>query len=175
MAVLFGGHVVGGADAGAGQVLVLVEDLGDAKISEFHFFVKDKDVGCFEVAVENALVVHVEDGECNLCGPLENPFLLNSPASVVFFLLYDELVHVSPGAILHDDVEFLSLLDALTVGDDVDVFELLEKLNLIVDILDLLFVLAVEFDLLDHVVLPLLFVAGQVGIPEGAYLAYSYP
>ena len=175
MPVLFGGHVVGSADAGAGQVLVLVEDLRDAEISQFHFFVKDEYVGGLEVTVEDAFVVHVEDGECNLCGPLEYLFFLDSPASVVFLLLYDELVHVSSGAVLHDDVEFLSLLDALTVGDDVDVFELLEQLDLVVDILDLLFVLAVEFNLLDNVVLALLFMAGQVGIPEGAYLAYSYP
>ena len=80
MPVLFGGHVVGSADAGAGQVLVLVEDLRDAEISQFHFFVKDEDVGGLEVAVEDAFIVHVEDGECNLCGPFENPSLLDSPA-----------------------------------------------------------------------------------------------
>ena len=95
MFVLFRGHVVGSADAGASQVLVLVQDLRDAEISEFHFFVKDEDVGGLQVAVKNSLIVHVEYGECDLCGPLENPFLLNSSASVIFLLLNDELIHIA--------------------------------------------------------------------------------
>ena len=60
--VLFRRHVVGSTDAGGGKVDLFVEHFGDAEISEFDGVVGDEDVGSFEVTVEDAFVVHVEDG-----------------------------------------------------------------------------------------------------------------
>lgn len=72
MPVLFGRHVVGRADAGAGQVHLLVQHLRDAEVAQLHAVVSDEDVGRFEVAMEDALVVHVEDGEGDLRGPVDH-------------------------------------------------------------------------------------------------------
>ena len=87
---------------------------------------------------------------------------------MVLLLFDNELIHVSSWAEFHDDVEFLSLLDALAIGDDVDVFEFFEQFDLSVDSLNLFFVFAVELDFLYDVVLLWLFVFREVGVPEGS-------
>jgi len=55
------------------------------------------------------------------------------------------------------------------------VLEFFQQLDLVVDVLNLFMTLPVEFDLLDDVLLLLLFMAGQVGISEGSDLSHSYP
>ncbi len=55
---LFGGHVVGGADFGFGEVFVEVEDFGEAEVTELYVVVGvEEDVGGFEVAVEDFAVL----------------------------------------------------------------------------------------------------------------------
>ena len=62
MSVLFRRHIVGSSDTGAGQILFPIEDLGDAEISKFYFFVENEDIGSLEIPVQNPFVVHIEDG-----------------------------------------------------------------------------------------------------------------
>ena len=175
MPVLLGRHVVGSPDAGRGEVHLLVQHLRNAEVSQLDLVVQDEDVGSLQVPVEDPLVVHVEDGEGDLRGPVDHLFLVQLPASVGLLLLDDELVEVAAVAELHDDVELLPLANAFPVGDDVDVLELLEQLDLVVDVLDLLLVLAGELHLLYHVVLVLAEVSGQVGVAEGAESVLWYP
>lgn len=76
--------------------------------------------------MQDALIVHVEDGKSNLGSPVYD-FLLLQLASLMFlFLGDDQLIEVSSYTKLHDDVEFLSFDDGLSIGDNVDVFELFE-------------------------------------------------
>lgn len=72
MPILFRRHIVGCAYAGTGEIYLLIEYLGDAKISKFDPIVCDKYVGSLEVAMKYPLIVHVEDSECNLSGPVDN-------------------------------------------------------------------------------------------------------
>jgi hypothetical protein len=87
---------------------------------------------------------------------------------MVLLLLNDELVEVAAIAELHDDVEFLPLDDGFAVGDDVDVFKLLEEFDLMEDVFCLFLVFVCEFYLLDDVVLVLSEVVGEVGVAECA-------
>lgn len=75
--------------------------------------------------MQDALIVHVEDGKSNLGSPVYD-FLLLQLASLILFLGDDELIEVSSYTKLHDDVEFLSFDDGLSIGDNVDAFELFE-------------------------------------------------
>lgn len=118
--------------------------------------------------MEDAFVVHVEDGEGDLGGPVDHLRFFELPAAVQFLLFYDELVEVSAGAELHDDVEFLSVYDGLAVGDDVGVLEGLEEFDLIEDVLGLLCVFVGQLHFLYHVVLALGQVRSQVGVAERA-------
>ena len=65
--------------------------------------------------MENALVVHVKDGKSNLSSPIDYLFLFQFLSSMIFFLLNDELVEVTSRAKLHDDIQIISFLKALTV------------------------------------------------------------
>ena len=114
--------------------------------------------------MKNAFIVHVEDGESDLCGPVKYFFLLNFFAHLLLF--GDELVDVPSGTELHDDVENISLLYAFLVGHDVDVFKLFQQFDFVVDILNLLFVLVGQLDLLYHVVLVRGNVPGQIGVSK---------
>jgi hypothetical protein len=71
MPVLFRGHIVGRANAGAGEIDFLIEHFWYTKISKFDFIIRDEDVRRFQIAVEYAFIVHVEDGEGDLCGPVD--------------------------------------------------------------------------------------------------------
>ena len=71
---------------------------------------------------------------------------------MVFFLLSDKLIEITPVTKLHDDVEFLPLDDGLSIWDYIDVFELLEQLDLIEYIFGLLLVFISEFYFFDDVV-----------------------
>lgn len=71
---------------------------------------------------------------------------------MVFFLLSDKLIEITPVTKLHDDVEFLPLDDGLPIWDYIDVFELLEQLDLIEYIFGLLLVFISEFYFFDDVV-----------------------
>ena len=73
----------------------------------------------------------------------------------MLFLFGDELIEITAVAKLHDDVELLSFYDGLTIGDDVDVFELFEKFDLIEDVLSLLLCFVGEFYFFYDVVLVL--------------------
>lgn len=90
-------------------------------------------------------------------------------------LLDDELVEVSAGAELHDDVELLPFDDGLAVGDDVGVLEGLQQLHLVEDVLRLLGVLVGQLHLLYHVLLPLRHLHCQVRVSEGPELLIPYP
>ena len=110
--------------------------------------------------MQDAFVVHVEDGQCDLCCPLYYFLLLDFPPPVLLLLLSGELVEVASRAVLHDDIQPLPLLDRLLVADDVDVLELPEQSHLIVDVLagGLTFFVT-QLYLFDHVVLVLAVVA----------------
>jgi len=168
VAVLFGRHIVGRAYAGAREVHFFVQHLRDSEIAELDAVVGDEDVGSFEVAVQDAFVVHVEDGEGDLRGPVDHLRLFQFPAALQFLLLYDELVEVSAGAELHDDVEFLAFDDGLAVGDDVGVLEGLQEFDLIEDVLGLLCVFVGQLHFLYHVALSLGQLRSQVGVAERA-------
>lgn len=94
---------------------------------------------------------------------------------MILFLLSDELIKITAVTKLHDDVEFLSLDDWLSIGDDIDVFELLEQLDLIEYIFGLLLVFISEFYLFDDIVFVLSEVAGEVGVTKGSKLMELYP
>ena len=94
--------------------------------------------------MEDSFVVHVEDGECDLGSPVDYLLLLQFSASMRVLLLDYKLIEVSSVTELHDNVELLSFSDALSVGDDVDVLEFFEEFDLMVDVLDLLFVFVGE-------------------------------
>jgi hypothetical protein len=155
VAILFGRHIVRRADAGFGEIDLSFEDFGDAEVSEFDPEIGDEDIGCFEVPMQDAFVVHVEDGEGYLGGPVDDLRLFEFGACMADLLLFNELVEVSSGAELHDDVELLAVDDAFAVGNDVDVLEGLQQLHLIEDVFSLLGALVRQLHLLDHVVLVL--------------------
>lgn len=118
--------------------------------------------------MQDSLVVHVEDGEGELRGPVDDLGLLQPLPVVHFLLLGDELAEVSALAELHDDVELLALADAFAVGDDVDVLEVLQQLHLVEDVLGLLLRLVRQLDLLYYEFLIFFYVVGEVGVTEGA-------
>lgn len=125
--------------------------------------------------MKDPLIVHVKDSQGDLRSPIHNFPLLQFPPPVRLLLLGYKLVQIAPMAKLHHNVELLSLSDALAVRYDVDMFEFFEEFDFVVDVLDLLFVLAGEFYLLDDVVLVLEEVGGQVGVAEGAESEVGYP
>ena len=84
------------------------------------------------------------------------------------FLFSDELIEVTSIAELHDDVELLSFDDGLTIRDDVDMFELFEKFDLIEDVFSLLLCFVGEFYFFYDVVLVLGDVFCKVCVAEGA-------
>ena len=111
-------------------------------------------------------LVHVENGEGNLCGPLYYGFFLYFFACVAFFLFEDELVEVAPCVKLHYYVEFLSFSDGLLVCDNVDMLELFQEMHFIENILDLLRVFACQLYLFYDVVFLLAKVVCQIGVAE---------
>ena len=175
MLVLLGRHVVGSSDAGAGQVDLLVQDLRYPKISQLHPVVQNEYVGSLQVPVKNALVVHVKNCQSDLGRPVDHLLFFEFFSPVRVLLLHDELVEISPVAKLHDDVELLAFANALPVRYDVDVFELFEKFDFVVDVLDLFFVFVGQLNLFYHVILVLPQVGRQVGVPEGSESPMSYP
>lgn len=94
---------------------------------------------------------------------------------MVFFLLSDKLIEITAVTKLHDDVEFLPLDDRLSIWDYIDVFELLEQLDLIEYIFGLLLVFISEFYFFDDVVFVFCEVAGEVGVSKGSKLVELYP
>jgi hypothetical protein len=155
MLVLFGRHVVRRPNTSIGQIHLLVQHFGYSEIPQLDLLVSDEYVGSFEVAVQDTLVMHVEDSQGDLDSPVDNLLLLKFAAAGCFLLLDDELVEISSGAELHDDVEFQPIDNGLAVGDDVDVLELLQKFDLVEDVFGLLAALVGQLDLFDHVVLGL--------------------
>lgn len=123
MPVLLGGHVVRSADAGACQVHLLVKHLGNTEITELDTVISDEDVRRLEVAMQDAFVVHVEDGKGNLGGPVYHLRLFEFSPAMSLLLINDQLVEVTAGAELHDDVKLLSVDDGLAVRYDVNVLE----------------------------------------------------
>jgi hypothetical protein len=94
---------------------------------------------------------------------------------LVFLLLDDELVEISSCAKLHDDIEFLPLDNGLAIGDDIDVLEGLQQLDLNEDIFSLFSGLIGQLHFLYHVVFLLLDLTGEIGVPERSELIQLYP
>lgn len=141
-----GAHVVGGSDAGVGKVARGVEDLGDAEVAEADAAIFEEDVLRFEVAVEDLLLMKVEEGEGHLGEPVDDLRLGEA------FLVSNFLVNVASLAVDHDDVEILlAVEEGVLVGDDVGVAELLEEADLVLGVLAVLLGHVPDFDALDDV------------------------
>ena len=175
MPVLLWRHVVRCSDARGSQICFFVQHLRNPEISQLYNAIRNEDVRGFQIAVEDTLIVHIEDSEGDLSGPVDYLFFFEFAAPLVLLLLQDELVEISAVAELHDDIEFLAFDNGLSIADDVDVFELFEELDLIENVFGLLLVLVGEFDLLDYEILVGLEVSSQIGVAEGSTLIKTYP
>ena len=116
--------------------------------------------------MKNTLIMHIEDCKCNLSSPFNNLSFLKFPASMTFLLLDNELIHISSGTVLHNNIKFLTLLDTFLIGDDIDMFEFLQEFNLMIDVLNLLFIFSVKLDLLNNIFLISFDMFGKIRIPE---------
>lgn len=177
----FGSHVVGSADAGAGQVLGGVEHLGDAEVPQLDEVLLDavvlleEEVLGLEIPVQDFLVVEVVDGEGDLGEPVED--LRLGEVLALLLHVFDFGVHVAEFAVDHDDAEVALVVgEGVLVGDDVDVPEFLEDLELVLDVLPLLLVDLKGFDLLEGVVVALVGpVLAKEDVPRGARSEPKYP
>lgn len=110
--------------------------------------------------MQDTFIMHVEYCQGNLGSPVYYLFFFKFVATLILLLLKDELVEVPAIAELHYDIKFLTFNDGLAIADYVDMFELLEKFNLIENIFSLLLVLVGEFYLFDDKILIGLEVSG---------------
>ncbi len=120
-------------------------------------------------------VVHIEDSECNLRGPVNDLGLLQFFTPLVFFLFDNELVEIAACAEFHDDIELLAFDDGFAIRYDVDMLEGLEEFDLNEDVFSLFGGFVGQFDLLDDVVFVLLDLASQVGVAESSKCIQVYP
>jgi len=141
MPILLRRHIIRSSYAGAGEVYLLIQNFRNSKISKFDFIIWNENVWCFEIAVQNTFVMHVENGKSNLDRIVNDLIFIYFLSSLIFFLLIDELVQISAVAKFHDYVQFLPLDDRLAVWDYIDVLELLEQLHLIEYVIGLLLAL----------------------------------
>lgn len=89
--------------------------------------------------MEYFLVVEIVDGECDLCEPVE--YLGLSEVFAFFLHVFDFGVHVTELAVYHDDAEVALVIgEGILVGDDVDVAQFLQNLELVLNVLPLLLI-----------------------------------
>lgn len=98
--------------------------------------------------------MQVVDSQCDLREPIE--YLSLSEILALFLHLLDAGVHVAQLAIDHDDAEVALLIgEGILVGDDVDVPQFLQDLQLVLDVLALLVIDLEDLDALEGVVVVL--------------------
>jgi hypothetical protein len=122
----FGGHVERGAEHGVRKLLI-GEKLGEAEVSDFDFAVVHEDVGEFEIAVHDLVLVECLEGIEDLDEELDR-FLLGEG-----LVLLEVLGEVALVAVFEDEVEIVgSLLDVVEL-DDVSIIAGLEHLDFVLE------------------------------------------
>ena len=121
------------------------------------------------------MVVEIVDGECSLGEPVED--LCLSEIFAFFLHLFDLGVHVPQLTVHHDDAEVtVSISEAIFVGDDVDVPEFLQDLELVFDVLSfLLLYFECLYPLEGVVVIFLRLVLAQEYVSRGPACHRPYP
>jgi len=124
----------------------------------------------FEVSVEYLLFVHVVQREGELGEPLEDGLVSGRYVfgEAFVFVVPDLVVHVSSFAVGHHDVEAVFFDEAVAVGHDVRVSELLQDADFVLDVLAVFVGEVASEDALDRVLLVLFEVADQVDLAEAA-------
>lgn len=126
----------------------------------------EEDVAGFDVAVENASVVQILDGETRLGEEIDE--LVFAEALPGLLELFEVAREVSGVGILHDDVQVGVLLAEFAVSHDVGVVQRLEDVNLVVRVLALPGGELHQVDVLDDEVLLGLGVQDEMGLAEAA-------
>jgi hypothetical protein len=95
--------------------------------------------------------MQVVDGQCDLCEPIK--YLSLCEVFPLFLHLLDAGVHVAELAVDHDDAEVAFLVgEGILVGDDIDMSQFLQYLQLVVDILPFLLIDLKDLDAFEGVV-----------------------
>ena len=120
-----GRHVDWGAHTGARHLARLSEVLGETEVTNFEYLLVDQDVGCFEVAVDDAELVEFLEAPGHLADDVEGHFLVDLASHAKPF-------EVSPRAVLQYEVDVVLRVYDLVELDDVGMLQLLHDRYLIV-------------------------------------------
>mmetsp|Transcript_19813 Transcript_19813/g.55082 ORF Transcript_19813/g.55082 Transcript_19813/m.55082 type:complete len:276 (+) Transcript_19813:1787-2614(+) len=141
------GEVVGSSHRGLGKASWAAQHLGEAKVAELDLhFLRDKDVFCFDVTVEDVLLVEVLQGQEHLGCKVDNLGLREGLLGALNMLEEAAIVGV-----LHHHVKDAVLDKGAVVARDVGVRHSRQNLDLIHDSLLVLRVGFVHEDALDDI------------------------
>lgn len=146
----------------------MLQVLGNPEIAQFDCVTAcEKDILRFEIAMDDLSIVHVLDGQANLCEPGKYLFLCNN--LVGYFGLANALTKVAAFSITHDDVEIAILaLEWPEEFDDEIAVKCFEYVCLPHWFPNLSLSESYDFDLFEHALLAYQLIEGQVALAIGA-------
>lgn len=152
-------------DACVGKISGGVEDFRDTEIAKSDSIVFQEDVLCFEIAVQDFLLVEIEKRECHLREPVVDLVFWE----VLALLVFDFIVHVTALAVDHHDVEeLLAIHVRILVRDNVRMPQFLQQSHFVFCVLAILLTHVTRLDLLVHVQFVLALVTHQIHLAECA-------
>ena len=163
MIVLLRWHVIWSTDVGLSQIPYVIENLADTKVTQSNVSFKNENIWWFEIPMKDFFLMHVKNGQCNLCKPVNN-FIFRK-----FIPLHwlNNLIHIPTLTILHNNVQqSLTINKRVSVWHDIDMMKLLKQFDFIEDMLLLFFWFVFYINLFDDVLFLLLDVQSQVCITE---------
>ena len=136
-----------------------LHDLGDPEVAELHEVLRDEDVLRLEVAVQDALGVHVVQRHHQLNKPVEHLRLCEALLRLGSAL--DRRRQVAALTVRHHDAETIAVQKVLAVAHDTGMVERAQHLHLLLRGQLLLLAVRLHLHLLEAVVLAVAHVAGE--------------